>query len=311
MLLILGLACDAPRDNPLDPKNPEYKYGTIIGSVQTFCLPHRPIPLVEVTWGPDNRSVRADANGQFVIDDILPNNGALFFHADGYRADSVSVQWVKNRSPEIVCYLNQIPQLQQSGIFSSVLNRYPNLRTFQLTVQAWIQDPDQDIETVNIDAPSLGLHKSLTYNPSEKLFQDTFSPYDLALLSLQSAVGKSITISVTDLFGYTYHVGQIALARIIMDEVSYVQPSTYQITDSRPKLQWKKFQPGFAFTYHLEVYTDEIVPVRIWEKKNLAGDLTECEVDQDLPSADYFWVIWCVDEFGNRSRSKPASFTVP
>jgi hypothetical protein len=311
VLVVLGLACDAPRDNPLDPQNPEYRYGTIKGSVQTFCLPHRPVPGVQVTWGPDSRMVHADANGQFVISDILPNNGILYLHANGYRADSVNVQWNKNRSPEIECFLNQIPQLQQTAVFSSVLNRYPNLRTYQMTVQAWIQDPDLDIEKVNIDAPTLGLHRTLTYNPSDKLFQDSFSPVDLSLSSLQSVVGKTISISVTDLFGFSYEVGQVSLKRIIMDEVSYVQPSSYQITGNRPKLQWKKFQPGFAFTYILEVYTDEVVPVRVWEKKNLAGDLTEYDLDKDLPTGDYFWVIWCVDEFGNRSRSKPASFAVP
>ncbi len=310
-LLLLSLACDAPRDNPLDPKNPDYRFGTIQGSVQTFALPHRPVAAVDVTWRPDNRTVRSDALGRFVIDDILPRDGVIYISAGGYRSDSMAVQWDHNKTAEIECYLNRIPTLQQIAVYSAVLNRYPNLRTYQLTIQAWIEDPDLDVETVSIDAPAIGLQKFLTYNPGDKVFQEIFSPYDLGLTSLQMMVGRPLALSVTDLFGFTCQIGECSLKRVILDEVGYIAPASYQVTASRPILQWKKFQPGYAITYTLEVYTDEIVPERVWEKKNLSGDLTESAVDKDLPAGDYFWVIWCVDEFGNRSRSKPASFTVP
>jgi hypothetical protein len=60
----------------------------------------------------------------------------------------------------------------------------------------------------------------------------------------------------------------------------------------------------------LEIYTNEVAPVLIWQEKNIPKDKTAHTVDDVLPAGNYFWVIWAIDTFGNRSRSKPATFIV-
>jgi hypothetical protein len=60
----------------------------------------------------------------------------------------------------------------------------------------------------------------------------------------------------------------------------------------------------------VQVFTAEIIPQLVWEKRQLAAATDSCLVGQSLQPGEYFWVIWALDEFGNRTRSKPASFKV-
>ena len=307
----MTLSCEAPRHNPLDPKNPDGPFASIAGSVQTLSLPHRSIHGVYVRWSPEGKMVLSDAKGVFLLDHLLPQDGYLCFSSPDYRSDSVKITWQDAKHQSLQMYLNHLPQMEQAAFFSSVLHRYPNLQSYTMTIQTWIQDPDMDIDSVWVEGKTSPLRGRLSYDVTEKSFSKTFSSLELAQISLAGLVGQELTVHLADVFGYYHLVGVITLKRLVLEEVAYVQPSSYAITSSRPRLQWKKLQPGFPFSYLLEVYTDEMVATRIWRKADISSDAVEWTVDQELGSGDYFWVIWCVDEFGNRSRSKPASFTVP
>ena len=74
-------------------------------------------------------------------------------------------------------------------------------------------------------------------------------------------------------------------------------------------MEWRKFAPGFEFRYILQIYTDELDKVLVWQKEINSNEI-QYITDANLPSDDYFWVIWAIDEFENRTRSKPASFIV-
>lgn len=291
--------------------NPAHPYGSLSGSVQTLSLPHRSISHVQIWWSPEQRLALTDAAGAFMFDNVLPQNGYLCFSSPEYRPDSLKVSWQGAKQMDLQFYLNHNPQLERAVFFSSVLHRHPNLTSYAATVQVWIQDPDMDIDSVWVQAVSPSLHSRLAYDQAEKCFSKSFTALELSRLSLPGLVGQDLSVQVADMFGYHHLVGVVTLKRLVMEEVEYVQPSSYAITTNRPRLQWKRTQPGFPFTYLVEIYSDDIVPGLVWQKAGLAPDAIECTVDQSLPAGDYFWIIWCVDEFGNRSRSKPATFTVP
>ena len=309
-LLTVCLACNAPRHNPLDPKNPDYAYVLLSGSVQTMSVPHQALDQVQVLWSPERRLTFSDRDGHFSFDALTPQDGYLYFSSENYRCDSVKISWQQTKEHDVQVYLNHHPSLDKVILYSTVLNRYPNLRTYTLTMQAWISDPDMDIDSVWIDAAQPALRGALPYNPTDKSFSRTFSSFELAPATVLSVVGQEVRVQVTDVYGHQTSVGATALKRVVTDEILYVQPSSYALVTAKPRLQWKKLQTGFPFTCSLEIYTDEIVAGKVWEKTNLAADVVEYQVDKEIPVGDYFWVIWCVDEFGNRSRSKPASFTV-
>ena len=60
----------------------------------------------------------------------------------------------------------------------------------------------------------------------------------------------------------------------------------------------------------IEIFTGEFILEQIYSKSDIPSDSTQWTVEKQLSPGDYHWVIWCIDEFQNRSRSKPASFTV-
>jgi hypothetical protein len=142
------------------------------------------------------------------------------------------------------------------------------------------------------------------------LFQQEFSILDLGVISMEEMVGEMIQIGVTDISSRYQIVGQDQLVRVIYDEVIFVSPAADTTTGPRPTLVWLPFDPGFTINYDLEIYTNELAPQLVWAKRGLAMGQTTYDVDTDLPDGAYFWVIWAIDTYGNRTRSKLAAFNV-
>lgn len=308
--LLLLVACDAPRRNPYDPANPDSPFGALTGHVKTLSVPHRPVANVSVRWQNGNRFLSTDATGSFRIANLRPDNGWLYFEKENYLPDSVYVEWNDDKNVSVEVFLNARPSLDSVTSYSIVLNRYPDWQYYQAIIQARISDKDNDMDSVYIRNSYNNIRKPLIYNVSAGHYEGTFTVYDLNLKSIDEIVGHDFDIFVKDKFGHTIRVGEAGIKRVIHQEVQFKSPANYQQVSRTPELTWKAFDPGFPFYFTLQVYTDEISPQLVWEKTNIPSANTAYTVDTELPVNDYFWVIWCVDEFQNRSRSKPASFTV-
>ncbi|MGH7599760.1 MAG: hypothetical protein ACREOI_25685, partial [bacterium] len=95
--------------------------------------------------------------------------------------------------------------------------------------------------------------------------------------------------------------------RVIQDEIEFESPAGDQVVSSMPTFTWKRFRPGFPFTFTLEIFTFEGL---VFQKNALPAENISYTIETPLAPGEYLWVVWCVDEFQNRSRSKPASFIV-
>jgi hypothetical protein len=310
LVSLAHLHCDAPRNNPLDPKNSNSTYAGLEGVVQTLSIPNLPIPQVKVFWKNDGRMVETSDDGRFAIRDLAAVDGWLLFSKDGYLADSLLVSWQNRKSVTVQMMLNALPRLNSLAIYSVILHRYPSLQTSQMIVQARVSDSDGDLDSVTVECTSLRFKRLLAYNVDSGSYEKTITTYDLGVKSLDQVVGASFEIKVRDKFSHRFLLGADCVKRIIRQEVEFDSPSGYQIVPLAPTLRWKDFAPGFDFEFRIEIFTDEISPQMVWEKSGISPDSTSFTVDRILPEGDYFWVIWCIDEYQNRSRSKPASFTV-
>jgi hypothetical protein len=304
------IGCQAPRNNPLDPANPDNRFQSISGTVQTVSLPNQPIADVQVIWRQTAKGTVTDASGRYNIQ--LHNAGSdwLVFDKQDYFADSVYIEWRDASQLQIHAYLNAKPYLNGHKVYSSIENRYPNLQTERMIIQASITDPDNDIDSVFLNIPILEQDYLLPYNTTSKYYERTFSLTDLDVSSLDQLTGNDLRLTVLDIFSRRISLDLSSLKRVIRDEVVFISPSGNQITGPQPRLRWEPFTPGYFHTYSLEVFTSEIVPQQIWHTEGIADSISEFTVDINLPPDEYFWVIWAVDDFGNRTRSKPASFTV-
>ena len=308
-IYILG-SCDAPRNNPLDPGNPNNAVRTISGKVQTISIPFLPVSAAQVIWANDNISSATDVNGLFLIETVHDTNGWLLVKKQGYFADSVFINWSGAKSFDVDVFLNSYPVADETTLNSSILFNYPDLQSEQLNVRIRIADRDDDVDSVIISNSYSGFHSELLYNVPMQRYERSFSIFDLNVLHLEELIGHAFQLDVHDPFEHRVTVDTPNLVRVIREEILFTSPSGNDSTSSKPILVWKDYDPGFQHTYMLEVYTAEITPQLVWQTGDVSRDSTEFTVDQDLSAGDYFWVIWAIDEFQNRVRSKPASFRV-
>jgi hypothetical protein len=310
LVITILISCEAPHRNPLDPKNPAYSYARISGVVQTVSLPVEPIAQTVVYWQSDLEQTLTDQQGKFEL--LLPTDrdGWLLFSHQDFHSDSIFVNWPENKELNVDIHLNALPRLDSLAVYSVVLNRFPSFQKEQLIIEARINDRDNDIDSVQaiFFGDTQGYH--LPYNTTEKSFRREFSIFDLGVIGLEELAGQPVRIEVKDIFSNFLIVGQGQLVRVIHDEVIFISPAGDTTTGSGPTLVWQRFEPGFEFHYNVEIYTNEVAPQLVWAQIGLAMDQTTLIVDSELPDGSYFWVIWAVDIFGNRTRSKPAAFNV-
>ena len=305
-------SCDAPRNNPLDPQNPNYGYAKLTGTVQTFSLPFTSIAGVSVTWSPSGRIVTTGTDGKFTISNIAPVNGALIFQKSGYRSDTVNINWKTLRSINVVVNLNQIPKLDSISIYTAVINQFnPPQPNYELMIRTKISDRDNDIDSVFVQNSDINFRKALDFNVTGKIYQTDINTDEMNIIDIEETIGLDFNIIVKDIFNRYYNIGSGKVTRVIKDGAKIQFPANDTTIVTSPNLLWLRYKPGYPFTYTIEIYTNDFANSQlVLRAENISSDSTSYQVRTTLKSRDYYWVIWVVDNFQNRSRSLPATFRV-
>jgi hypothetical protein len=312
-VILLFASCNAPHDNPLDPENPDNALYSIEGTVVTSGAVSNPINNVQVFWSVDKVYVPTDNNGYFKIGCKELKTGWLYFNKSGYSSDSVLINWGTQKKVTLQEKLIGIPAIDSISIYSSILNKYSSPE-YQLTFEITITDQDDNIDSVFVQCPALQIRSSIE-KLSSQYFTESFSDVDLNLTSFAEIIGKNFDFYAKTGSGKTYYVGSSNVKRIITDEIETIAPKNEDtLATNYPVLNWKRFLEGFNFTYKLEIYTDEPEPKLLWDKDNVSSDditiTPETSITPTSGNNKFYWDIWCIDEYGNRSRSKPAGFVI-
>ncbi len=90
-------ACEAPHTNPLDPLNPNAKWGKISGTARSSTS--EILGNVLVRWNDEFVST-TNGNGFYQFEKIKPRDGWLYYSMAGYLDDSSRIEW--NGRAEIV-----------------------------------------------------------------------------------------------------------------------------------------------------------------------------------------------------------------
>lgn len=309
LMIAIWVGCDAPHSNPLDPANKKIDNISIQGYVYTFSLPRTPISNVLIVWTPENKAQFTDINGYFKINLEKPISGWLKIIHEKYKIDSFYIDFgAKKALYEF--YLNQIPSVDSLEFYSILLYQYPNLQSTSLATRIKINDKDNDIDSVFIENPFTQKSYYLLYNTQSKFFERTFSDHELDVDDLDELIGMKFKFITKDLSGSKFIVAEEKLNRIIKNEISLEYPVNNDTVSNKPLLVWRKISPGFKFTYTVEVLSSDFPPNVVWSEKNINMDSSYVQVDVSLQPGTYYWVVWCVDQFLNRARSKPATFVV-
>lgn len=313
ILIVISFSCDAPRNNPLDPLNPE-GLGVIEGNVLTLSVPYKAIEGVSVYYDKGNALAKTDINGVFKIEKAPVLNGKLIFSKPGYRTDTLNISWNGNKIVSIGINLNAIPVLETLTFYTVVINQYNTNPSYELVIKTNIIDEDNDIDSVYMINKTYGLMKRLDFNVIEKQYLATINTQELVIaniLDIEQLIGEEFQIMVKDKFNKYYITGTSKVTRVIKSEVENLIPAGGDSTGVYPIFNWSRFKAGYPFTYTLEIYTNDLANSQlIYTLDGIAPDITTLTCPSQLAKREYYWVIWIVDNFQNRSRSKPRTFEV-
>jgi len=307
-VIIVGISCNAPRTNPLDPLNPDYNYGTIEGIIQTIGIPSLGIPDVRVIWENANLIAVTDVNGRFRLSNIPIKDGNIVFSKTGYKTDTLNIIWGSTKRYFAQVFFNGIPTLDTVSIYTVIENQLPQPKA-SILVKALITDLDGDVDSVFVFNESLNLKKPLTFNET---YLTTITENELGGKNIEETIGLDFSIIAKDNFQNEFNIGDDRITRLIEDEVTGLYPSGDSTVRSQTViLNWDEFRAGYSFTYLIEVYFRDLInPVLIDSKSNISSDTTSYSLPLNLTNGNYYWVIWVVDQFQNRSRSKPVLFRI-
>ena len=307
LISLLLFSCDAPRENPLDPENPDNIFTSLSGIVRTVKVPNEPLPEVNVFWSGAGVVAQTNSSGTFSIDDLKPEDGYLYFEKDGYGSDSLFIDWNGRKTVSVVQQLNSIPKLVSGNLTSSVENRFPETQVYRINVDAQITDEENDVDSVFIVNDDLQFIGSLN-NVSVTLFQQEFTPTQMNLSSVDDVIGKEFSVIAKDANDKSFNIAQLTIKRIIKDLVETISPANNETVVDSLTLNWKRFTPGYSFSYSLSIFTNTVDPDLVWSISDVSSDDIFYEVTDNIDAGEYFWVVWVIDEFGNKARSRPASF---
>lgn len=313
LIALISFSCDAPRNNPLDPMNPS-GLGVIEGNVKTLSVPFQAIEGALVYFDQGSAMGITDINGLFRIEKVPLVDGSLIFVKEGYLTDTVKIKWSGLKKITVGVNLNNIPVIDSLTFYTVVINQYNANPTYELVIKARINDNDNDIDSVYMINETYGLMKRLDFNELERVYLTTINSQELLaanIVDIEQLIGEEFKIIVKDAFGRYFNTGTSKVSRVIKSEVETLTPAGGDSTGVYPTFKWRAFKAGYPFTYKLEIFTNDLGNSQlVYQKEAISADLIEFTSPVLLEKKEYYWVIWVIDNFQNRSRSKPKTFEV-
>jgi hypothetical protein len=331
----IGFFCgchDAPHDNPLDPHSPQYVSTASVNGTVTILNQSSPLPSATITSREDGVSTVSDAFGAFSFDHLTIGNQTLVCTKFNYMPDTQRIVLQTQTTAHIHFSLNGAPYIVSQNIYTRKIDQYYPSPQYFVDVAASVADPNgiTDVDSVwfFVTDPSSGFLGSetlvfpMTYSVSTHLFQVTIYKYDLPTNTIQWLVNKPLQIRSRDFHTAVNYSVPFYISRVIEDAATPTYPAmntTTAVKDTTgptPLLKWSPPDVTFNYTYSLTISrTTSGVRNDVWSYSQLSSINNEFQFLGDnsgktLDSGEYVWTISIVDDFGNYSRSKEASFVV-
>lgn len=315
---ILSTSClqDADRDNPLDPGSKGFtNSGVLTGQTLTFYSPFQGLAGVEVRLEPGPLVARSSGNGEFRFDNVPSGEYMISASWPGYATDSMSVFVAVGENTQVVMNLDGLPVVKSFTVSSCHIRRsFPLSDLYLLEFQAQLDDPDgvNDVTFAEVQIPDIAFMDTLLIGQAPGFFSKRIPEMELPGASINATLGREIFIRARDRAGFQTVAGSVFLARLIFESPQTQSPTNQELlNEANPLLTWKAIELPFDFNYRLEVVGVDLgVNTTVWTQNDVANSETSIIVAEALTSGNYFWTVSVVDEFGNWSRSKEASFRI-
>lgn len=320
ILSVFSCFNNAERDNPLDPRSSKYQnLGGIEGHVYTYYAPFQPLSSAMVTLTPGGQTTFSDGSGGFSFQNVDPGNYAVHVNYPDYASDSTQVQVQSNQIASIQFNLNGLPRLDSLFLITGVEYDYtvnPNedpTRLIGCTTEVIDSDGPADIASVVVSIPTIGIKDTLGLTQNVGTYYKRIEELDLPISHIDELMGQPFYIEIKDRVGAVCQYGPKYLVRVIEVEPEIISPQEFNVVSSQPVLKWNPSQFSFPISYRIEIYLligYQIIIPAIRSYSDISSAISEFQISKPLAAGFYLWTVYAVDQFGNWSRSKPATFEV-
>ncbi|MFQ5631769.1 MAG: hypothetical protein ACE5I1_23600, partial [bacterium] len=245
---------------------------------------------------------------------LEPDTFLLTVSTSGYQDTTTAVTVFSRKTSPIEIRLNGLPVIQSTLVTSAkITTREANTPRFFLEVFSEVTDQDgaNDIKMVEVTISARSFVDTLTRVAGVERWQRLFLPEELSLLDFSQLVGSPFRIVARDFPGVAIMSEPFFLARIISEVPQAFSPTDGAVASDAPLFRWQLPQIAFSFTQRIEVFRlDAGFPALVTAISNIKPDIRSLPYIGRLSAGTYFWTIKIIDDFGNSSRSKEATFQV-
>ncbi len=318
MTIFWILSCTSPAEhsNPLDPQSPKYTTtGEIIGRVTGYYQPFRPLAGAMIRLQPPGVVIESGQDGGFRFAGLAPQTYSLEVSRPDYAADSLNIDLLSRQTAVLEFHLDGLPQIQFAFATSAhISTRESAADRYFFEIVADASDPDgaNDIKRMRVEIPALAFADTLLRAAGPTRWRRLFAPDDLAGSDLNNLAGTPLQIIAEDFPGEAATSEPFFLARVIAEVPQTVSPDNGEaITDPSPRFVWQTPAIQFNHTFRVEVFRiDAGFPTFIAAIGNIEAGTASVTYVGRLSTGTYFWTVKIIDDFGNSSRSKEATFQV-
>jgi hypothetical protein len=310
--LLAGCIADVSHDNPLDPDSRAFSNnGTISGNVLSYYLPYSGVAGALVTAQPSGAGVLTNSAGAFTLINVPGGSARIVASRTGSMTDSVDVNVVVGVETKVDLHLDALPVVGACQVVTRKIDQWWPHAVYSAVVSAAATDPDGSGDIAGATLQIDTIKFAMAYAPDIQLYQVTIDAVSLPQGSIEWLIGKSLTITARDRLGATSAGKAFTVTRVIQDAALPLSPTALDTAPASPQMFWSQVTLQFTYTYKLELFRlDQGVPTLLWSAANLSPFLSSFQYPGQLVTGTYYWTISVVDEFGNLSRSKEASFVV-
>lgn len=262
---------------------------------------------------PGNRISITNQNGLYQFSKVQPGLYQLNVFADGFSINTAEVNVTTNT--EVNFALDSLPYFGDITITTSHISHwFPPEDVYSVQFQATGIDGDGigDISKVwyEIEDPSY-LDTLQQLSPGSNIFRGQAIAQNLPVITLHELIGKPFRFFIEDIPGYLNVSSSQFISRIIDDTPQLISPTGLVTISSFPiTFKWTTINTiPFPFTLRIEIYSIDL-GLRVEEINNIESIANEFSYSTPLSNGDYYWVLYIVDEYGNRSSSKESSFRI-
>ncbi len=310
IFLLLLSFCDAPRENPFDPKASNYTNNPHVTStitVQHLYPPFKPIANAQIIVKNLGLFLITNQNGKVTFEHPPVDTLKVLVAANGYFPEETTLDETANAVHTI--YLNAMPEISGVHFVSNYNNFEQTPSTTSLSIQAHIYDPDSplDLKAVYLFNSDYHFSIDLTRDPNnDELFGSDFYVSQISSELTNAELPElNFFLIVKNLNGDSLINGPYTIRRVIEAELKLLHPADGETVQDSVVFQW--INPELSFDY---VFNIEILKFPSFEStyyRGIPGDANQFTV-KNLAKGRYSWRLEIEDKLGNLCQSYYINF---